>query len=256
MLLEEKDFAALRSFGVTPMAEKAREICLNPSYDAMTFEERLLLMIDAEREARAGRALCRLVGAAGFKNPGACVEEVLYLDGRKLDRGRVERIAGCGWVAERRVLALIGKTGCGKSYIAQALGVAACRKGYKVLYKRLHDMIDEIDRARESGARAYYDATLKLRTVDVLIIDDFLTTPIGERAATDLSHVIDAREDAAATLVASILEPEDWYRQVGDCFAADTTVNRLSSAAEFVDIEGPNMREYFAQKRRAGDQRQ
>lgn len=240
----EKHFDAFRRFHVSAMGEKAREICEDTAYDSLTFEEKLELIIDAEIEARAGRRLDKLVREAGFKLPGACVEEILYPSGRKLSKDRVTRLAECAWVDEARVLAIIAKTGCGKSYVAQAFGVAACRKGHHVRYVRMQDLFSRLAVARSEGT--HHDLIHSLKTVSLLIIDDFMTTPISTQNAVDLLEVVEARDGKAATIITSQLEPEDWYLNIDDELIADTLLNRLATGSIFLDIEGPNMREHMS----------
>ena len=88
------------------------------------------------------------------------------------------------------------------------------------------------------------------KTVPFLIVDDFLTTPVATQNAVDLFEIMEARENRRATLIASQLEPNEWYLRIEGELMADSILNRIATAARYVDLEGPNMREYLASQRK------
>lgn len=93
-----------------------------------------------ETEARGARKIARLIRQARFKYKDACVEDIEHPPERKPGRDRIERLASCQWVRDRETLIIIPGTGSGKSYISQALGNAACRRGIPTRYARTQDM--------------------------------------------------------------------------------------------------------------------
>lgn len=251
-MLSEEDFDLFRQFRVKAMGDRLREMVDDPSCDEMTFEERVKVLLDAEASARRDRKVAKLVREARFKLPSACVEDVLYLQGRKLSKDRVLRWAECSWVEDCEVMVIISKTGCGKSYLSQALGNAACRRLIPTRYVRLSDMFDELDRARVIGDGSYYQRMDALKSVQLLILDDFMTTPIATQSAVELFEVMESREGRKATIVASQLEPNEWYLRIEGELMADSILNRIATGARYVDLDGPNMREYMAGQRARG----
>ena len=221
------------------------------SYDAFTFEEKMEMLLDAESSARRTRKIAKLVKAARCKGPSACVEEIVYLPDRTLAKDRIARYAECKWVENCEVVAVISKTGCGKSYLCQALGNAACRKLVDVRYARLAGICEELNRARAEADGSYFEVMDDYKTVPLLIIDDFMTTPISTQNAVDLFEIMEARENLCATLIASQLEPNEWYLRIEGELMADSILNRIATGARYIDLEGPNMREYFAKKKQA-----
>ena len=249
-MLTEEDFDLFRQFRVKAMGDKLREMVDDPSYDEMTFEERMKVLIDAEASARRDRKVAKLVREARFKLPSACVEDVLYLKGRKLSKDRVLRWAECSWVDDCEVMVIISRTGCGKSFLSQALGNAACRRLIPTRYVRLADMFDALNRARAArGDGLYWTRLDAFKTVPLLILDDFMTTPVSTQNAIDLFEIMEAREGRCATIIASQLEPNEWYLRIEGELMADSILNRIATGARYVDLDGPNMREYFARRR-------
>lgn len=248
-MLTEEHFQLLTRFRVRAMGDKLREMVDDASYDRYTFEQRMEMLIEAEASARRDRKVAKLVHEARFKLPSACVEDVVYLPDRKLSRDRVARLAACDWVEGCEVVVIISKTGCGKSFLGQALGNAACRRLFTVRYARLADIMDDLNRRRAVGDGSYYERMDLYKRVQLLIVDDFMTTPIETRNAVDLFEIMEAREGRVATLIASQLEPNEWYLRIEGELMADSILNRVATGARYIDLDGPNMWEYFAKGR-------
>jgi len=222
---------------------------MDEGMDSLTFEEKVGLCIEAERTAREDRKIQKAVRAARFKLPGACIEDIAYLPDRTLGRDRIARLASCAWIAANENLVILSESGGGKSYVAQALGNAACRKLLTVRYVRLNDMFRELNIARSEGA--LYDAIDAFSGPRLLILDDFLTTPIEDaRNAIDLFEILERREGRGSTLIASQLEPESWYLRIEGELMADSILNRTATRARFIDLDGPNMRKYLKEHRK------
>ena len=248
-MLTEEHFDLFREFKIRAMGDKLREIVEDDAYDGLTFEEKMEMLLDAELSARRTRKVEKLVKDAGFKDPSACVEEIVYLPDRTLAKDRIARYADCKWVDDREVVVVISKTGCGKSYLIQALGNAACRKLFDVRYARLAKICEDLNRARAAADGSYFEVMDDYKTVPLLIVDDFMTTPITTQNAVDLFEIMEARENLCATLIASQLEPNEWYLRIEGELMADSILNRIATGARYIDLEGPNMREYFAKKK-------
>lgn len=183
---------------------------------------------------------------------GACVEDIYYLPDRSITRDRIARLATCAWIEARENLVIISESGGGKSCIAQALGVAACRKLMSVRYARLNDMFRELNVARSEGR--VYDALDRFARPDLLILDDFFTTPIESPLnAVDLFEILEAREGRGSTMFASQLEPDQWYLRINSELCADSIPSRAVEHARVLDIKGPNMREYTASLKAESD---
>lgn len=229
--LTEEDFERLAALHVRAMGQRLRETCEDEAYDSWTLEEKAKEMIDAEAPARQGRKVAKLARDARLKDPAACVEDVTYMPERKLSKDRANRLAECGWVESDEVLVVISKTGAGKSFLSQALGNAACRRPMPTRYLRLADMCAELNRARPADDGSYHDVMDRLKGVKPLIIDDFLTTPIETVNTVDLLEALEAREGRRATLIASQLEPNEWYLRLEGEIIADSILGRVASPA-------------------------
>lgn len=207
------------------------------------------MLIEAEASARCDRKVAKLVREMRFKLPTACVEEAVYLPERKLSRDRVARPASCDWAKARVVVVIISKNEYGKSCLGQALGNATCRQLFTVRYTRLADIMDDLNRCQAAADGSYYEHMDAYKWVQLLIVDDFLATPIETRNVVGLFEIMEARESQTATphrLPARTqrVVPENRER-------ADGRLNteRDAKGTRYIDLDGPNMREHPVKKK-------
>lgn len=143
-------------------------------------------------------------------------------------------------------------TGRGKPYICQAIGNAACRKPIDVRCARPAGICEEPNRARAAADGSRFEAMDGLKAIPLPIIGDFMTTPISTRSAIDLFETLEARGSTAATAIAPRLEPNERRLRIEGELMADSVLSRTAEVARYVDIDGPDVREYFAKKKQAG----
>lgn len=135
----------------------------------LPFDERFSLLVDAEHLSRDNRRLTRLLKNADLRFAEACMEGVEASAARGLPRATLNQLSNGSWIAEHLNVLLTGKTGVGKSYVACALGQLACRRGLRVLYRRLPRLFDELALAKADGS--YHRRLAKMATFDVLVLD-------------------------------------------------------------------------------------
>lgn len=236
-----------------PTIEKLHEMRLSAMADAWTaqqkdtklgslgFDERFGLLVDAEHMARDNRRLARLLKDAGLRIPTACIEDVRVLPQRGLDKAMVRQLGSCAWIGEHLNVLVTGLTGVGKSYLACALGQAACRKGMRVAYRRLPRLFDELALGRSDGS---YTRTLaRLAKMDLLILDDLgLGTP-KEAQRHDLLEVLEDRYGKLSTVITSQLDVKKWHEWIGDATVADAILDRVVHNAFKLSLTGPSERE-------------
>ncbi len=160
------------------MDDRLREMVEDDFCDRHAFEERMEMPIEAEASACRDRKVAKLVCDARFKLPSTCVEDVACLRKRKLGRDRVARLSARERVETCKVVAMVSKMGCGKSFLGRTLGDAACRGLFTACYARLADMMGDLNRCRSTGDGDCCEHMGPYKTVRLLIADDFPTAPI------------------------------------------------------------------------------
>lgn len=239
--LTEDDMGLFTGLRMTAFGQAVIDIANDPACDAWTFSKKIRHALELETTARSQRRILKLLKESKTPNLAACVEEIHYLPDRTLNRNVIERLASCRWIENATNLVILGKSSVGKSYLAQAMVNAACRRGYTARYYRLDDLANALavyhrsDPERLAFLRALHDC-------DVLFLDDFLTTPITLETASELLNILAARENRGSTVVSSQFDPEDWYKSLHDAVIAESILSRLVSVSEIVQLDGPNMR--------------
>ena len=182
----------LRAMKMNALAsELERQLEDSDSYKQLGFEDRLTLLVDAEWNRRQNNKLDRYIRNARFSDANATIEGIEYIEDRHLDKGKMLRFATSNYVDEGRHIILMGASGNGKtSYIAYALGNAACRKFKTVRYIRLPELLDELSIARSNGEFAKVIKAYK--KVDLLILDEWLIRKLTPSESIDLLEIIGA----------------------------------------------------------------
>lgn len=212
----------------------------SPDTVALSFDERLALLVDAETLARENARLSKNLRDAKLRIADACIEGVDYPRERGLDKATVRQLAACRWVAGHQTVIVTGATGTGKSYLACALAHQACRKGYRVLYRRVPRLFDELRLARADGT--HQKLLAKFARADVLVLDDFAISPLTEDARRDLLEILEDRYALRATVITSQLKHERWHDFLADPTVADAICDRVLHGAHKIALAGPSRR--------------
>ncbi|MCP1388718.1 ATP-binding protein [Corynebacterium sp. TA-R-1] len=133
------------------------------------------------------------------------------------------------------------KSSVGKTYLALALLNAACRKDYTAKFFRTDTLANHLA-VLKHGDLERMKFLEELHTADVLVLDDFLTTPIDAATAHQLLTILAEREHRGSTIVTSQFTPDEWYKSIPDAVIAESILNRLVAGAEIIALEGDNMR--------------
>jgi DNA replication protein DnaC len=211
--------------------------------NALSFEERLGLLIDAEWSGREQRKLDQRLKGARLRH-AASLEDVDFKAHRGLNRDLVLSLGRCDWIRERQNLLLTGPTGVGKSYLACAFAERACRTGFTALYLRAPRLYQELAVARGDGS--YGRLLARLTRTQLLIIDDWGLAPLKDQERRDLLEVVEDRYERASTLITSQLPVKSWHEVIGDATLADAICDRLVHCAHSIELKGPSLREVKA----------
>jgi len=239
-MLTEPTKEKLYTMRLTAMAAAWLEQQQNPKSSELSFDERFGMIVEAEHQARDNRRLGRLLKNAQLRIPSACLEDFEASSARGLDKPMTRQLASCGWVPDNLNVLVSGATGVGKSYLACALGHAACRRGFKVLYRRLPRLFEELSLAKAEGV--YTRLLAKLAKFDVLVLDDLGIGKLKEAHRHDLLEVLEDRYGQRSTVVTSQLPIAQWHEWLGDPTVADAILDRLVHNAYKVTLKGPSRR--------------
>jgi len=135
---------------------------------------------------------------------------------------------------------ITGATGCGKSFLASALGHQACAQGYKVAYYNIQKILQKAKMCRVEGTiLKFFDSIAK---ADLLILDDFGLTHLDQQQQLDLMELVEDRHGRASTVVASQLPVSNWYDVIGEETIADAILDRLVHVSYRIELKGESLR--------------
>lgn len=229
----------LRELNLTGMARALTEQQGRADYQALSFEDRLGLLVDRETQDRDNRRLDRYLRVAKLRI-GACVEDIDFRRSRGLDRSVVLSLAEADWVTGHRNVLIIGATGVGKTFVACALAHAAVRRAHTALYLRAPRLLSELAMARADGRLPRL--MTRWAKIDVLVIDDVALRPLTPEQAADLLEIVEDRYHLRSTIVTSQLPVSEWHDALGEPTIADAILDRLVHNAHRIELHGDSLR--------------
>jgi DNA replication protein DnaC len=238
-VLNQQTIAIMHSLKLYGMARSFEERLADSHQAALSHDEFVGLLVQDEKLYRDNLRLRRLLKKAKLRQE-ASLEDIDYGVPRGLNQQVMLELANPEWVTACRSVLVSGSAGVGKSFIACALGNAAARAGYTVLYVRAPRLFETLQQSRGDGS--HLKALARLSRVQLLIIDDFLLTPLSDSERRDLLEVIEDRYQTGATIIASQCPIKDWHPNIGDPTLADAVCDRLLHNAYKIEMRGDSMR--------------
>ena len=236
-MINQSTIDKLIEMHMTAMADAFRIQLKDNTMKEVSFEDRFGMLVDIEYTSRKNNRLKRLIRSAEFEQPDASIAAIDYQSGRKLNKALINRLATCEYITEYRNIFITGATGSGKTYMACAFGMEACKQYYSVKYVRLPDLLLDLQAARENGTFA---AALKKYTKPVLLIlDEWLLLKLSASEARDLFELIHKRRKKSSTIFCSQFRQSEWYQQIssGESTLADAIMDRIAYDSYKIDIE-------------------
>lgn len=222
---------------LTALADAFRNQLSDPRMKEVPFEDRLGMLVDIEYTSRKNNRLRRLIRQAELDQPDASIMDINYTSGRKLNKSLLQRLATCEYITEHRNIFITGATGSGKTYLACAFGMEACKQYYSVKYVRLPDLLFDLEMARAEGS--YKKVMAKYNNPVLLILDEWLLLKLSESESKDIFELLHKRRKKSSTIFCSQFRQEGWYDQLGgdSSTIADAILDRIVHDAYKINIE-------------------
>jgi len=254
-MIKQSTLDKLANMRLATMAETFSHQMEDASFNQLDFEDRFGMIVDAEWAKRQSTKLSKLIRSAGFRYPNACIENVEYHEDRKLSKHQILELSTCRFIREGHHIILEGASGNGKTYLACALGNAACRNFLKVRYIRLPELLNDLIIARGEGT---YKKVIKMyQKIDLLILDEWLLKPLTTQEAMDLFEIIEARTRHGAMIFCTQFDPRGWYERIGtaeDGTVSEAIIDRVKHSAFEILIDGKeSMRERHGLKSQSSE---
>lgn len=244
-MLIEQTLDGLRKLKLVGMAQALEHQSINTAIHSLSFEDRISMLLDAERLSRDNRRLKRLTTNARMK-VGASIEDIDYRASRGLDKRQVASLSNCDWIDHGQHLILTGPAGVGKTWLACALGHQAVRRGLSVIYYRFSRLLEDLEIARGDGSLPKLRA--QLSKAKLLILDDWGLSTLTSRSRQDLMELVDDRTGGGSLIITSQLPVPQWHDYIGDPTIADAILDRIVHSAHRIELHGESLRKTRAVK--------
>ena len=231
----------LRELRLMGMLTALDEQLTQAGMSAVSFEERIALIVERELHWRHDKRRAHLLKEAKLKYPQAAIEDIDTRAGRGLDRKAVMSLALGDWIDSGHSVLITGPTGAGKSWLACALAQHACRRGRSAFYQRVPRLSEELRIRHGNGTFGKW--LIQLAKTDVLLLDDWGMAGLDNQARADLLEIIDDRAASKATIITSQLPIEHWHAWVGDATIADAILDRLMQRNHRFTLTGESLRQ-------------
>lgn len=194
-----------------------------------------------ELTLRAEKALKRRLKEAQFKHQEAVVSNIDFSPTRGLKKSQIMAMMNGDWIRAKQNCVITGKAGVGKTWVASALGSAACRVGLKVKFIRMPFLLDNFKAAAAMGC-GLQKLVLDYEKFDLLILDDWGYGKMDATSRRSMMELVEARERTGSILITSILPIKDWAQYVDDPTFSDAINDRFLSNVIRIELCGPSRR--------------
>jgi len=205
----------------------------------LSLSDGLELLLQAEEQERTNNRFERLRKNARFRYQSS-IEELTMDASRGMDKALISALATGEYLSKGESVLITGSTGCGKSFLASALGHQACAQGYKVAYYNMQKLLLKTKISRIEGTiDKFFENISKM---DLLILDDFGLTHLEKQQQLDLMEMIEDRHGKSSTMIASQLPVASWYDVIGEETIADAILDRLVHTSYRIEFKGESLR--------------
>ena len=170
----------------------------------------------------------------------AVLEQVHCTTARNLSRDKLLALSDCSFITRAENILITGATGCGKSYLACAIGRQACIMGHKVLYLGMNRFLEKIALSKTDGS--FIKILNQFEKTHLIILDDFGMHPLDHNSKLALLQILEDRYGKRSMVITSQLPVPKWYDYINEPTVADAIMDRLVHSAHRIELKGESMR--------------
>ncbi len=204
------------------------------------YEDFLNVIFEDEKIHRDNQKVLRLIKRAALKQK-ASLEAFETKPSRGVDRRVLSDLALMRFAQRGQNIIISGPTGVGKSYLACAIGNHACRQGFSTQFFRMNTLVEKFNLERAQGT--YLNFLKRLKSISILVLDDFGIKPLTSSQYQDLYDVIDERGPDLSLILTTQLPIKNWSEVIGDPIVCEAIMDRITSQAIKIAMSGSSFRQ-------------
>lgn len=235
----------LKQLKLDGMADAYQAVLSMPVQDQPTIHQFIARLSEAEIQHRGYLKTQAYLKLSKLRY-NAVLEQVYCNSSRNLTQDQLLKVSDCSFIERSENVLITGATGCGKSYLACAIGRQACSFGYKTLYLGMSRFLEKISLTKLDGT--YLKMLNQIEKTQLLILDDFGLHPMDKITRLTLLQILEDRYGKRSTLVSSQIPVNKWYEYIGENTIADAIMDRLSGNAHRFELKGESLRKKKSEK--------
>ena len=230
----------LKELKLKGMAAALEAVMTLPVQNRPTLELAIARMVEAEQQDRQDRKTEMYLKTSRLRYT-SLLEDVICGTDRNFTKEDLAAFSDCSFIRRHENLLIQGKCGCGKSFLACALGRQACILGYRTVYLNMNSFVEKVAISKLDGS--FLKMITSLEKNDLIILDDFGLQPMDMNTRLALLQILEERYERKSVIIASQLPITKWYDYIGDATLADAIMDRLVANANKIELKGESMRQ-------------
>lgn len=242
--MKNESLQSLKRLKLSGMASAYEATLTLPVNQHPPTHEMIATLVDAEVQYRAQRRMELFLHTSKMRYR-ATLADVQCSGDRNLQPDQLASLADGAYISRAENILISGATGCGKSFLACALGHQACATGYRSLYFNLNRLSEQIAIAKTDGTLIKWLNLLK--KAQLIILDDFGLQPITQQVKLILLQILEDRYEEGSTIICSQLPMAKWYEYLDEPTLADAILDRIIPRAHRIELKGKSRRKNLNQ---------
>lgn len=242
--MENTSLDLLRQMKLNGMADAYEGVLGLPVNKHPAAHEMLANLVDAERQHRSHKKMEMYLRLSKLRYR-TTLHDIDCSGKRNLSKEKLMQLSGNGYLQRGENILITGATGCGKSYLACALGNQSCTLGYRTLYFNMNTLTEQIALAKTDGTLIKW--LTRLAKAKLIILDDFGLQPITQAVKLILLQILEDRYERSATIICSQLPVAKWYDYLAEPTIADAILDRIIPKSHRIELKGKSLRKSVQQ---------